>query len=224
MLKKISYLLLALSLSFALCFSLAACGNKDKGGDNGGDNSGDSGSGNGGSEKVTYTVNVKDAAGNAVSGVKVQILDANGTETPYIDTTTEDGKLTFSLKSASYKVKVDKVPTEYIKPTASFSFAGNVATITLELKPLYTVKIVDQDGNVVTGANVQMCAESCIPLIESVPGSGLYTRYTNEDEFKAQINSLPEGYSFAEGTDELTKFAFDTVDGGFYVEIEVVKD
>ncbi len=219
--RKILYLILALALAFSLCLTLASCGDKDS---DSGNNNGDNNNNSNTDTKVTYTVTVKDTAGNAVSGVKVQILDANGSATPYIDTTTEDGKLDFSLKSASYKVKVDKVPTEYIKPTANFDFANTSVTVTLEFKPLYTVKIVDQDGAVVTGANVQMCAESCIPLIESVPGSGLYTRYTNEDEFKAQINELPEGYSFKAGETNQTKYEFEEVDGGFYVEIEVVKN
>ena len=217
--KKILYLILALALAFSLCLTLASC--KDKDSDSGNNNGGNN---NNTDTKVTYTVTVKDTAGNSVSGVKVQILDANGSATPYVDTTTDDGKLVFSLKNASYKLKVDKVPSEYVKPTANFDFTNASVTVTLEFKPLYTVKIVDGDGAVVAGANVQMCADSCVPLIESVPGSGLYTRYTNEDAYKAQINELPEGYSFKAGETNQTKYEFEEVAGGFYVEIEVVKN
>lgn len=217
--RKILYLVLALALAFSLCLTLASCEDKDSdSGNNGGDNN------NNTDTKVTYTVTVKDTAGNAVKGVKVQIMDANGVATPNVATTAETGKLEFNLKAADYKVKLDKVPASYVAPAAMFNFTDKALTVTLEFKPLYTVKIVDQDGAVVTGANVQMCADSCVPLIESTAGSGLYTRYTNEDAFKAQINALPDGYSFKAGETDQTKYEFEEVDGGFYVEIEVVKN
>lgn len=180
--------------------------------------------------KSTYSIIVKDANGDPVSGATlVMVKVTNGVEVPdptSKKTTDENGKASFEVKDATWKVKVEKVPANcgYILPTTTFSFTDKAATVTISLMPKYTVKVVDQNGDAVTGASVQMCAETCSFLRESVDESGLYFVFVAEDAYKAQITSLPAGYSFVAGENTETKFEFSAVNGGFTVEIDVVKN
>ena len=59
----------------------------------------------------------------------------------------------------------------------------------------YTIRVVDQNGNPVKGAMVQMCesAEVCLtPILTDANGEAVYTQ--PEKEYKAAITNLPEGY------------------------------
>ena len=154
------------------------------------------------------------------------MLDSKGNNRPESETTDASGEAKFKIKSGTYKVKLDSVPSDYVLPTSVYNFTDNAAIITVEKKdlgPLYSVKLVDQNGDVVIGAGVQMCSDKCFTL-RDMNDTGTYSLNKAVADYKAQINSLPEGYSFKAGTDASTKYEFLAIDGGFYVEIEVVKD
>ena len=76
-------------------------------------------------------------------------------------------------------------------------------------KATYTVKVVDEGGNAVTGAIVQLCKDTCIPC--PVDANGVATWKLVADAYKVSFVSMPAGYTadaaefyFAEGSYELT--------------------
>lgn len=203
MLKKIISMLLALTLVFTLGVALVSCtddsGNNDNAGNNnGGDNT---------DVKETYVVTVKDSAGNAVSGVEVSMIKVTATtEMPYPGAkkeTAEDGKASFEVKQGTWKVSVEDVPAGYVLPEDNFSFTDKAVTITLESLPTYTIKVVDQDGNAVVGANVQMCKKGeagvCVAFKKPTNDKGESSMQINEASYEAQVTSVPEGYAKPDG-------------------------
>lgn len=82
-----------------------------------------------------YTVYVKDAAGNAISGVAVQICSASGAcQLP--KETDSEGKIESQLTEDSYKALIVDAPAGYVKPAdyIMFEAGSKTLTITLELE------------------------------------------------------------------------------------------
>ena len=69
----------------------------------------------------------------------------------------------------------------------------------------YTVTVVDQEGNPVSGVMVQMCKDSCIPGVTNDAGVAAFRMY--EDDYKVSLLTMPEGYAYA-GEEEI--FYFET--------------
>ena len=76
-------------------------------------------------------------------------------------------------------------------------------------KVTYTVKVVDEGGNPVVGAGVQLCKESCLPGVTDAQGIASFR--TAEDTYKVSFMAMPAGFEanaeefyFADGTYELT--------------------
>ena len=76
-------------------------------------------------------------------------------------------------------------------------------------KVTYTVKVVDEEGNPVAGAMVQLCLESCMP--GKTDDKGVATYHTAEADYKVSFMTMPAGYTaeeteyhFADGSYELT--------------------
>lgn len=76
----------------------------------------------------------------------------------------------------------------------------------------YTVTVVDEGGNPVAGAMVQLCKDSCIPGVTNE--SGVATFVMSEDDYKASMLTMPEGYAYPDETEE---FYFD--DGSYDLTI-----
>ena len=74
----------------------------------------------------------------------------------------------------------------------------------------YTVTVVDEGGNPVVGAMVQLCKDSCVPAVTDANGIATFT--LPEDDYKASMLAMPAGYEYAgeadtfyfEGAFELT--------------------
>ena len=77
-------------------------------------------------------------------------------------------------------------------------------------KVTYTVKVVDEGGNPVAGAGVQLCKETCLPGLTNAEGVAEFR--VVEDTYKVSFMMMPEGY---EADDE--EFYFD--DGSFELTI-----
>ena len=76
-------------------------------------------------------------------------------------------------------------------------------------KVTYTVKVVDEGGNPVVGAAVQLCKDSCLPGMTDAKGVASFR--TVEDTYKVSFMTMPSGFEadaeefyFADGTYELT--------------------
>ena len=75
---------------------------------------------------------------------------------------------------------------------------------------VYTVKVVDEGGNPIAGAMVQLCKDSCVPGVTDAQGVASFT--LAEDDYKASMLSMPAGFEYAgeedtfyfEGAFELT--------------------
>ncbi len=76
-------------------------------------------------------------------------------------------------------------------------------------KVTYTVKVVDEGGNPIAGAMVQLCLEACVPAVTDAEGVATYK--LAEENYKVSFVAMPEGYTadateyyFAAGSYELT--------------------
>ena len=76
-------------------------------------------------------------------------------------------------------------------------------------KVTYTVKVVDTEGNPVTGASLQLCSTSC--MLAQTDEAGVAVFETVADDYKVSFVVLPAGYTadaaeyhFGEGEQKLT--------------------
>lgn len=78
-------------------------------------------------------------------------------------------------------------------------------------KVLYTVTVVDEAGNPIPGAMVQLCQDTCFPGATNEEGVAQFS--VLEADYKVSFLSLPAGYTysteeeafyFADGSTELT--------------------
>lgn len=76
-------------------------------------------------------------------------------------------------------------------------------------KVTYTVEVVDEGGNPVASAAVQLCKDSCLPGMTNA--EGVATFRVVEDDYKVSFMTMPEGYEaeaeefyFEDGAYELT--------------------
>ena len=77
----------------------------------------------------------------------------------------------------------------------------------------YTIKVVDEGGNPVAGAMVQLCSDLCLPKITDANGLAVYENQEELDNYKASVTNYPAGYEqlgdqtdyyFGEGNYEVT--------------------
>lgn len=77
-------------------------------------------------------------------------------------------------------------------------------------KVTYTVKVVDEGGNPVASAAVQLCKDSCLPGMTNAEGVASFN--VVEDDYKVSFMTMPEGYEA-----EAEEFYFD--DGAYELTI-----
>ncbi len=219
MLKKIIGLLLTLAMLLTLGMTLVSCDDDTNKPDDVEEPAGDG--------KDTYTITVKDTDGNAVAGVDIAMVKITDTaEIPMPDTqkTDDNGKTEFKVKPGNWKVMVDDVPSGYIAPESKFDFTDKAVTITLSMLPKYTIKVVDQNGDAVVDARVQMCinggAGTCVSFKIPTDENGETSMRIAEDAFEATVTDLPDGYTYDGG---YVAFNGDAV-GGFTITLEVTKN
>lgn len=90
---------------------------------------------------------------------------------------------------------VTEAPTEAPEETAAPEDDGMTT---------YTVTVVDEGGNPIAGAMVQICLETCYPAVTNESGVAEYS--VVEADYKVSFLSLPAGYDYA---DETQEFYFD---------------
>ena len=76
-------------------------------------------------------------------------------------------------------------------------------------KVTYSVKVVDEGGNAIASAAVQLCKDTCLPGMTNAEGVATFRLV--EDDYKVSFMTVPEGYNaepgefyFADGSYELT--------------------
>ena len=67
-------------------------------------------------------------------------------------------------------------------------------------KVTYTVNVVDEAGNPIAGAMVQLCKDTCFPGVTDANGVAKFT--LAEDEYKVSFLALPAGYTYVDDTQE----------------------
>ena len=98
--------------------------------------------------------------------------------------------------------------SEQIEQTEATEAQTEEATEEVNAGPVYTVKIVDEAGNPIAGAMVQICqGETCMP--GPLSGSdGTVTFQVPEADYKVSfLGGVPAGYEF---TTEETEFYFES--------------
>ena len=71
-------------------------------------------------------------------------------------------------------------------------------------KVTYTVKVVDEAGNPVTGGMIQFCLNSCMPC--PLDANGVATMKLAEADYKVSFTIIPAGYALA---GDKTEFHFE---------------
>lgn len=79
-------------------------------------------------------------------------------------------------------------------------------------KVTYTVTVVDENGNPIAGAMVQLCLEACLPAMTNESGIAEYR--VEEADYKVSFVTIPAGYELSGGED-----AFYFEDGSYEMTI-----
>jgi len=74
------------------------------------------------------------------------------------------------------------------------------ATETEAAGTVYTVKVVDENGNPIAGVMVQLCDEACWPA--QTNAEGIATWSLEEANYKASFMKVPDGYALMDETNE----------------------
>lgn len=61
---------------------------------------------------------------------------------------------------------------------------------------VYTIKVVDEEGNVLPSVMVQICKDACVPGVTNDQGIAEF-KVDEDPEYKASIMQMPEGYELA---------------------------
>lgn len=59
----------------------------------------------------------------------------------------------------------------------------------------YTVTVVDEEGNAIPGAMVQICMDTCYPGVTNESGTAQFS--VPEADYKVSFLSLPAGYTYS---------------------------
>lgn len=71
-------------------------------------------------------------------------------------------------------------------------------------KVAYKVKVVDEAGNPIANAMVQMCKDSCVPAVTNAEGVAEFN--LESDDYDVKFIELPAGYTYS-GEEQVFKFA-----------------
>lgn len=70
----------------------------------------------------------------------------------------------------------------------------------VEEEDAYIVTVVDEAGNPIAGAMVQMCKDTCFPGVTGADGVAKFV--LAEDEYKVSFLALPAGYTYVDDAQE----------------------
>lgn len=93
-----------------------------------------------------------------------------------------------------------EAPTEVIVTEAPTEAQEETEAALAEGMAEYTVTVVDEGGNPVAGAMVQICQDTCYPSVTDENGVAKYT--VAEADYKVSFLTLPAGYEYVDETQE----------------------
>lgn len=67
---------------------------------------------------------------------------------------------------------------------------------TVDTKVMYSIKVVDEEGNVIPSVMVQICKDACVPGKTNDQGIAEFN-VEEDSEYKASVMQMPEGYELA---------------------------
>ena len=111
--------------------------------------------------------------------------------------------------------------------SSSSSSADNSTDIGDTAEPVeyvYSVSVVDIDGNPIEGVFVQICAgDTCVPKKTDANGiAGYEEEISGDGELTAKIVTMPEGYEAVDGITEIVMEGVDSVEFVLQAEVEYV--
>ena len=213
--KSIFSLILSIVLIMLLTITLCACTPGDGGDDTNNDDSNvtddgtNNGTNNGGNTnqddgKETYTFTLKDEDLNPVEGasVRVNVNGANGE----VKVTDANGKVEFKVikNAVVVYVEVIELPELYDMETTTFAFIDGKTLITNSAvkKDVYTIKVIDNEGNAVEGVEVQLCFGTVCLEAATTKANGIITwavaGYDVANAY-ASLKKIPAGYELKTG-------------------------
>lgn len=97
----------------------------------------------------------------------------------------------------------DSEPVETPTETPTEAPATEVPTeAPTEAAAGYVVKVVDEGGNPIAGALVQLCAETCLPAVTDAEGVANFANAEIRDDYKISFVTLPAGYDYVDDVQE----------------------
>jgi hypothetical protein len=87
--------------------------------------------------------------------------------------------------------------TETTEATKEPTVETTEATEADDGKATYTIKVVDEAGNPIAGAMVQMCKETCLPGATNAEGVAEFN-VVEDSEYKVSFLTVPAGFEGAE--------------------------
>lgn len=199
--KKIVALILTAVMLMSMSAMLFACNN---------DNQPDQGTNEGNNDnketKVNYTVTVTDTDGNPIKGAVITFSPKGSMSVPF--STDEEGKASYKTNKEMTAV-VTSVPKGYecaqLGKSLSFDQDGKASVVVskVEVELYFIIKVVDEEGNPISGVIVQMCDDggSCRkPVTTGDDGTAGYAYESGS--FHAQLTQLPDGYT----VDDVAKY------------------
>ncbi len=203
--KRILCLLLVFSLMLCIPAIFAGCNSGEGKDTSGSNNTEQPTSTTSANNDNAYTVTIVDNEGNPVSGVSLMIT--NTTDVFKDGTTDSNGKFSAEVTGTNLGVMIVNVPDGYEKPAATNGVLhamfenGKSVSVTVNKKAntkvTYTVKVVDQNGDAVEGATLQLCPNgTCLADNFTTDANGACTKDLSPNlPVDVKIVTLPDGYT-----------------------------
>lgn len=155
-----------------------------------------------------YTVKVQDTNGNPISGLNVQICAGDTCVPKKTDDTGVAGFDKAIEGNGELTAKIIKLPEGYVG-VSELSMEGETEVVFILTNVsyfVYTVSVVDTEGNAIPGVNVQICAgDTCVPKKTDVNGIAGYDKAVDGNgERAAKLIVVPAGYTAVDNITEIT--------------------
>ena len=143
-----------------------------------------------------YTITIVDGANAPVAGVKVMVDPTYKTYT-----SDENGKIAFDTDKTGLKVMILSSPDGYEHSSEPVSFKSGSKELKLTVskvaddKVTYSVTVLDQNGDPVVGAGVQLCYNGVCLTPVNTNASGVAENSLKSGFEVSVLLTLPEEYS-----------------------------